>query len=62
MKNKVTTIIAAVGLFLTLAISISAQTPTGAEVTIPFDFIAGKADLKAGNYTIMLTSGNALKI
>ena len=62
MKNKVTTIAAAVGLFLTLAISITAQTPTGAEVNIPFNFSAGKANLKAGKYIITYSSGNALKI
>ena len=62
MKNKVTTIAAAVGLFLTLAISITAQTPTGAEVNIPFDFSAGKANLKAGNYIVTYSSGNALKL
>jgi hypothetical protein len=62
MKNKVTTIVAAVGLFLALAVSISAQTPTGAEVSIPFDFSAGKAHLKAGTYFITRSTGNALKI
>jgi hypothetical protein len=62
VKNKVTTIVAAVGLFLTLAVSISAQTPTGAEVNIPFDFSAGKANLKAGTYFITRSTGNALQI
>ncbi|HEX6732287.1 MAG TPA: hypothetical protein VF074_19880 [Pyrinomonadaceae bacterium] len=62
MKNKVTTIVAAVGLFLALAVSISAQTPTGAEVNIPFDFSAGKAHLKAGTYVITRSTGNALQI
>ena len=62
MKNKVTTIVAAVGLFLALAVSISAQTPTGAEVSIPFDFSAGTAHLKAGTYFITRSTGNALKI
>ncbi len=63
MKSKVTTIFAAVALLLTLAIvSVSAQTPTGAQVNIPFDFTAGKANLKAGSYTITRASGSALKL
>jgi hypothetical protein len=62
MKNKVTTIIAAMGLFLTLAVSISAQTPGGAAVNIPFDFSAGTANLKAGSYFITRSTGNTLQI
>ena len=63
MKNRVTTIIAVVGFFLTLVVvSVSAQTPTGAEVSIPFDFSAGKASLKAGTYIISRTSDKVLKI
>jgi hypothetical protein len=62
VKNKVSTIVAAVGLFLTLAVSITAQTPSGAEVNVPFDFSAGKANLKAGTYIITRSTGNALKI
>lgn len=62
MKKTVTTI-AAVGLFLTLAFaSASAQTPTGAEVQIPFDFSAGKASLKAGTYVIIRKSDSMLQI
>ena len=63
MKTKIMTTFAAVGLLLTLAIvSVSAQTPTGAQVNIPFDFTAGKANLKAGTYTITRGSGTALKL
>jgi len=63
MKTRVTTIITTVGLFLTLAIvSVSAQTSTGAQVNIPFDFSAGNATLRAGTYTITRSTGNALKI
>ena len=63
MKKTVTTIIAAVGLFLTMAVtSASAQTPTGAEVNIPFDFSAGKASLKAGTYVIIRKSDSMLQI
>lgn len=62
MKKTVITIIA-VGLFLTLAsASASAQTPTGAEVNIPFDFSAGKASLKAGTYVIIRKSDSMLQI
>jgi hypothetical protein len=63
MKTKVTTTIAAGVLFLMLAVvSVSAQAPTGAQVNIPFDFSAGNANLKAGTYTIMRSTGNALKL
>ena len=63
MKRKVTTIMAAVGLFLTLAVgSAIAQFPTGAEVKIPFDFAAGKANLKAGTYIVKRGSGSTLQI
>lgn len=63
MKKTVTTIVAAVGLFLTMAVtSVSAQTPTGAEVSIPFDFSAGKASLKAGTYVIIRKSDSMLQI
>lgn len=63
MKKTVTTIIAAVGLFLTVAVaSVSAQTPTGAEVNVPFDFSAGKASLKAGTYVITRKSDSMLQI
>lgn len=60
MKNKLETIIA-VGVFLILAVvNVSAQTPAGAEVDIPFNFSAGKASLKAGTYTITRSSHNTL--
>ena len=63
MTSRVTTIVAAVGLLLTLAmVSVSAQTPTSAQVNIPFDFTAGKANLKPGNYTITRVNGTALKL
>jgi hypothetical protein len=60
MKNKFRTIVA-VSVFLMLTIvNVSAQTPAGAEVDIPFDFSAGKASLKAGTYTITRGSNNTL--
>lgn len=55
--------IAISGLFVVLAIaSAQAQTPSRAEVNIPFDFSAGKASLKAGVYTVKHARGNALII
>jgi len=61
--NKIMTFIAAVGLFLTLAVvSVSAQTARVVQVNIPFDFSADKANLKAGTYTITRGSGSALRI
>ena len=63
MKNNFRTNVVAMGLFLMLAIAtVNAQTPTGAEVSIPFDFTAGKANLKAGSYTITRVSEKTLKI
>ena len=63
MKTKLTTIIAGVALFLTLAtVSVFAQAPKAAQVNIPFDFTAGKATLKAGTYVITRATGNALRI
>lgn len=62
MRDRVTTIIAVVGLFLTLAITVTAQTHSGAEVNIPFDFTAGKGQLKAGKYFVTRSTGNLLKI
>lgn len=60
MKNKIRAIIT-VSVFLMLAVvSVSAQTPASAEANIPFDFSAGKATLKAGNYTITRGSHNTL--
>jgi len=56
------TIISAVALLLTLAVGLSAQAPTGAQATIPFDFNVGKANLKAGSYMITRGSGNLLKL
>jgi hypothetical protein len=55
--------VAILGLFFVLAIaSAQAQTPSRAEVNIPFDFSAGTAKLKAGVYTVKRMTGNALAI
>ncbi len=63
MKNQVIRCTAIVGLFLIMAIvSVQAQTPTRVEVQVPFDFSAGKAQLKAGTYIVKQRAGNVLAI
>jgi len=63
MKKQFIKTTAILGLFLVLAISsANAQTAGRVEVNIPFDFSAGKVTLKAGDYSIKRTSGNALVI
>ena len=63
MKNQIIRNTAILGLFFMLAIaSVKAQTPSRVEVTIPFDFSAGKANLKAGTYSIRRTSETTLAI
>jgi hypothetical protein len=63
MKNQVIRSTAIVGLFLIMAVvSVQAQTPTRVEVQIPFDFSAGKAQLKAGTYIVKQRTGNVLAI
>ena len=61
MKNQIYTAIAILGMCFGLAVgSVSAQTPGKVEVTIPFEFTAGKATLQAGVYSIRKTSANLL--
>ena len=63
MKNQVLRSTAILGLFFMLAIaSVNAQTPSRVEVTIPFDFSAGTATLKAGTYRIKKVANNALAL
>jgi hypothetical protein len=63
MKNLVMRSTAIMGLFFMLAmVSVQAQTPSRAEVSIPFDFSAGKAALKAGTYGFKRMAGNAIAI
>jgi hypothetical protein len=63
MKTQILRSTAILGLFFVLAVaSVNAQTPSRAEVTIPFDFSAGKANLKAGSYHIYRLSGSAISI
>jgi len=63
MKNRATSMLALAGLFLVLAVAkVPGQTPTKVVVNVPFDFMAGKANLKAGTYSIRRLNGNALSI
>ena len=63
MKNQILKITSIFGLFLMLAItSVQAQTASRVEVTIPFDFAAGKALFKAGTYSIKKVSDNTVAI
>ena len=63
MKNQIIRGTGILGLFLMLTIaSVQAQTPSKVEVNVPFDFVAGKATLKAGAYSFRKTSGNAVTI
>jgi len=63
MKTQIFRSTAILGLFFVLAIaSVNAQTPSRAEVNIPFDFAAGKANLKAGSYRVYRLSGSAISI
>jgi hypothetical protein len=51
------------GLFFMLAVvGIQAQSPAKGEVNIPFDFVAGKAKLKAGTYTIRRVSERTISL
>jgi len=60
MKHKLLKTAAMLGLLLALAaVSVSAQS-SGIKASIPFDFAAGEARLKAGDYTIKRISKNAL--
>lgn len=53
MKHKTLTTAVMLGLFLTLAVaSVHAQSANRIQVNIPFNFAAGGAKLKAGNYIV----------
>jgi hypothetical protein len=53
MKHKTLTTVAILGLFLTLAVaSVHAQSANRIQVTIPFNFAASDAKLKAGKYIV----------
>lgn len=63
MKNRIASMLALAGLFFVLAVANSqAQIPAKVVVSVPFDFTAGKATLKAGTYSIRRLNGNALSI
>jgi len=63
MNKKLTSVIALAGLFFVLAIAnVQGQIPAKVVVSVPFDFTAGKATLKAGTYSIRRMNGNALQI
>jgi hypothetical protein len=63
MKTRILGSTTILSLFFTLAMaSANAQAPSRTEVTIPFDFSAGKANLKAGSYAITRLSGAAIAI
>ena len=63
MKNRVASTLALVGLFTVLAASSAqGQVPAKMIVSVPFDFTAGKATLKAGKYSIKHSNGAALSI
>jgi hypothetical protein len=63
MKTTTLRTIAMLGLFVGLAItSAHAQSTVKMRVNIPFDFTAGTAQLKAGEYTIQRSSGKILAL
>lgn len=62
MKNLIIKGTALIGLFFMLALAnVQAQT-ISKPVNIPFDFAAGKTQLKAGTYTLKQRAGNVLAI
>ncbi|MGI9066209.1 MAG: hypothetical protein ACR2HX_07385 [Pyrinomonadaceae bacterium] len=61
MKKPLFLSVAMLGLLMTLAVvSVHAQSRSKIEVTIPFDFTAGKVKLEAGTYSVKFISHNAL--
>jgi hypothetical protein len=51
------------GLFFVLAVmTANAQTGSGIEASVPFDFAAGETKLKAGDYTIKRISKDAVQL
>lgn len=59
MKKQITTALLGFGMFLVLAASAPAQTSRRMSVLIPFDFVAGKTQLKAGGYTVRRVAGGS---
>ncbi len=61
--NQVTRTIAALGLFLMLAVAgVQAQSGNRIEVDVPFDFSVAETNLKAGAYTVRRISDRSLAI
>jgi hypothetical protein len=59
MRKQLFLSVAMLGLLMTLAVaSVHAQSQT--KTTIPFDFAAGRANLKAGVYSVKFISDNLL--
>ena len=63
MKYTSLKTIAMLGLFFVLAVmTANAQTGSGIEASVPFDFGAGETKLKAGDYTIKRISKDAVQL
>ena len=63
MRNQIYRVIAILGIFLSFAgASVLAQTASRVEVSIPFEFTAGKTTLKPGVYQIKRMSGNLVTL
>lgn len=63
MRNQIYRVIAILGIFLSFAgASVRAQTASRVEVSIPFEFTAGKTTLKPGVYQIKQMSGNLVTL
>lgn len=63
MKNRIGSTLALASLLVVLAISnAQAQVPSRVVASVPFDFTAGKATLKSGQYRIQRLNGSALSI
>src|SRR5436190_23976143 len=64
MKTQIGRNVAILGLFFMLAIAgVNAQTPSRVEANVPFDFVAGKASLKTGRYSLRKGfAGNSISI
>jgi hypothetical protein len=63
MKYTSLKTIAMLGLFFVLAVmTANAQTGSGIEASVPFDFAAGETKLKAGDYTIKRISKDAVQL
>ena len=63
MRNQIYSAIAIFAVLLGFAgVGVQAQAPSRVEVSIPFEFSAGKTTLKPGVYTIKRMSGNLVSL